>query len=249
MDTPNQFLAVLHDLKNPLLAIERLSNLLREDDELSDDTRRKIALIHDSAAEASRYLKAVDPLSDSTVPGEASTEEVDLSDLAQNVVTSFRTHAECKSQELRCQTMDDDCVVKGSPLQLRVAMNNLVSNALKYTPRGGTIKVWVERAEDEVCFAVSDNGPGISENDQKRLGTPFQELEPSPTGGEDSSGIGLYFVRQIVDRHEGAIDVETAEGVGSTFVLTFPAVGSQDTTHESTQEDERSGLPAVPSPS
>ena len=72
--------------------------------------------------------------------------------------------------------------------------------------------------------AVVDSGPGLSELDQQRLFAPFQRLSAEPTGGEGSSGLGLYIVRQIIDAHGGSIDVATELGEGSIFTLLLPAI-------------------------
>lgn len=213
----------VHELKNPILAIERLSGLLLEKESLSENARRKLGLIHSSAKEASGYLEELDLSSVPVLPEKFFCEPVNVGDLARQVVKSFRTHAEYKDQALRCEASDERCMVVGDSVRLREAMNNLVSNALKYTPNGGTIVVQVERCEEAVCFSVSDDGPGLSEEERKRLFEPFQRPGPQPTDGEGSSGLGLYIVKEIVDRHGGNVEVEATKGEGSTFRLVFPA--------------------------
>lgn len=240
-----EFSAVVHDLKNPILAIERLSSLLLEEEALSENTRRKLALIQSSAEEASGYLEELDLSSVPALPEKFFREPVDLGGLAQQVVESFRTHAEYKDQELRCETSDEECRVIGDAVRLREAMNNLVSNALKYSPHGATVEVRVERCGESVCFSVSDDGPGLSDTEQQRLFEPFQRPGPQPTAGEGSSGLGLYIVKEIVDRHGGEIEVETVEGVGSTFTLVFPAVPQSARSEDG--EYDQSAVPNVPS--
>lgn len=242
MEEPTgQLSTVVHELKNPILAIERLSSLLLEKEALSENARRKLDLIRSSAEEASSYLEEMDLSSAPALPEELFREPVGLGDLARQIAKSFRTHAEYKDQELRCEVPDDGCMVVGDAVRLREAMNNLVSNALKYSPHGATVEVRVEQREGAVCFSVSDDGPGLSENERKRLFEPFERPGPQPTDGEGSSGLGLYIVKEIVDRHGGHIDVETTKGAGSTFTLVFPTAPLS-----STSGDGASGHSTVP---
>ena len=226
-----QLSAVLHELKNPILAIERLSDILLEEEKLSDDTKRKIELIHTSAKEASGYLEEMDFSSPPVLVDDFTFEPVDVVDLAEQVVESFQPHAEYKNQELRRADFAESAVVVGDEVRLQEAMKNLVNNALKYSPHGETVEVRVTRSEETVRFSVSDSGPGLEEDDLDRLFKPFQRLAQQPTDGEVSLGLGLYLVKEIIGRHEGEVDVETTRGEGSTFTLILPTA-SASSMHE-----------------
>lgn len=226
-----QLSAVLHELKNPILAIERLSDILLEEEKLSDDTKRKIELIYTSAKEASGYLEKMDFSSPPVLVDNFTFEPVDVVDLAEQVVESFQPHAEYKNQELRRADFAESAVVVGDEVRLQEAMKNLVNNALKYSPHGETVEVRVTQSEETVRFSVSDSGPGLEEDDLDRLFKPFQRLAQQPTDGEVSLGLGLYLVKEIIGRHEGEVDVETTRGEGSTFTLILPAA-SASSMHE-----------------
>ena len=226
-----QLSAVLHELKNPILAIERLSDILLEEEKLSDDTKRKIELIYTSAKEASGHLEEMDFSSPPVLVDNFTFEPVDVVDLAEQVVESFQPHAEYKNQELRRADFAESAVVVGDEVRLQEAMKNLVNNALKYSPHGETVEVRVTRSEETVRFSVSDSGPGLEEDDLDRLFKPFQRLAQQPTDGEVSLGLGLYLVKEIIGRHEGEVDVETTRGEGSTFTLILPAA-SASSMHE-----------------
>lgn len=226
-----QLSAVLHELKNPILAIERLSDILLEEEKLSDDTKRKIELIYTSAKEASGYLEEMDFSSPPVLVDNFTFEPVDVVGLAEQVVESFQPHAEYKNQELRRADFAESAVVVGDEVRLQEAMKNLVNNALKYSPHGETVEVRVTRSEETVRFSVSDSGPGLEEDDLDRLFKPFQRLAQQPTDGEVSLGLGLYLVKEIIGRHEGEVDVETTRGEGSTFTLILPAA-SASSRHE-----------------
>lgn len=212
-----------HDLKNPLFGIRALSEIVLEQEELSPSVERKLMLIFESADGA---LDRIDELLASAAGSaqvEAEIEPVDVSALVRWVVQSFEPQAERKEQALRVQ-IEDECVVAGDRRQLREAIANLVSNALKYSPPGESVDVFVNRQNGIVEVAVDDEGPGLSETDQNRMFAPFQRLGPTPTGGESSSGLGLYIVKQVVDLHEGVIDVDSSPGAGSTFRVRLPAI-------------------------
>ena len=226
-----QLSAVLHELKNPILAIERLSDILLEEEKLSDDTKRKIELIYTSAKEASGYLEEMNFSSPPVLVDNFTFEPVDVVGLAEQVVESFQPHAEYKNQELRRADFAESAVVVGDEVRLQEAMKNLVNNALKYSPHGETVEVRVTRSEETVRFSVSDSGPGLEEDDLDRLFKPFQRLAQQPTDGEVSLGLGLYLVKEIIGRHEGEVDVETTRGEGSTFTLILPAA-SASSMHE-----------------
>jgi signal transduction histidine kinase len=111
----------------------------------------------------------------------------------------------------------------GDHERLREAIDNLVSNAVKYSPVGGEIAVSAERAGHEVVVRVQDDGPGLSPEDAGRVFGRFQRLSAKPTGGETSTGLGLSIAKQIVDLHNGRIFVETAgTGGGAVFVIALP---------------------------
>lgn len=221
--------SAVHDLKNPLLGIRRLSRIVLEDEELSDDARHKIELIRASAIES---MDQVDELITSAAQMSETEIEfapIDVGALAERIVESFQLHAERKDQNLRYFPRAKACVIEGNELKLREAMGNLVSNALKYSPRGETVQVSVTKSRDTIRFSVSDDGPGLSDSDLRILFTPFQQLTPKPTGDERSSGLGLYITKRIADLHGGEIEVDASEGEGSTFALVFQAMSSSRT--------------------
>jgi len=150
-------------------------------------------------------------------------ELVDIEPVAEWVVHSFRQQAEKKGQHIHFTTSEEDCRVKADERKLREAMSNLVSNAVKYSPKGSDIEVDVRRVGDQISFRVSDEGPGLSEEERKNLFSPFQRLSPEPTAGEASSGLGLYIVKQLVDLHDGEVWVESEVDEGSTFGITLSA--------------------------
>jgi signal transduction histidine kinase len=243
MNTLDEILATAHNLKSPLLAIERLSErLLEDEDSLSERSRRKLELIYESALKASGYMEGLDLSCERTLQEGGSTTSVNLAELAREVVENCKGTAESKAQTLHFAVSHsesvEDCVVFGDPSQLRKAMSNLVDNALKYSPEGDTVEVWVGRFGGQVAFSVTDNGPGLTPGDQDRLFEPFEQGSAIPTGGESSSGLGLYLVEQILRRHDGTVEVDSEEGEGSTFTLLFPSA-SPESSSSTTASDSQ----------
>ena len=104
-------------------------------------------------------------------------------------------------------------------------VDNLVSNAVKFSPSGSEILVKMEKSEDNVRCAVIDHGPGVSSEDRTKLFGEFQRLSARPTGGEKSTGLGLSIVKKIVEAHGGIIDVMSEPGKGSEFYFSIPLKG------------------------
>ncbi len=215
-----------HDLKNPLFGIRGLAEVLLDDADLDESDHRKIKLIHESADET---LTLINNLLDSAAASSGQVnldlQPLDLCEVAQWVVRRFEPQAERKDQELSFSATEADCTVNADEEKLRESMSNLVSNAVKYAPLESTIEVEVRRVNGEVQFLVHDEGPGLSPQEQENLFAPFQRLSPEPTGGESSSGLGLYIVKQLVDLQDGRVAVESEKGEGSTFMFALPHAG------------------------
>jgi signal transduction histidine kinase len=112
-------------------------------------------------------------------------------------------------------------VMVDSDAILRVA-DNLISNAVKYSPSGSTVWVTIDRTSEQAVLEVQDQGPGLSEDDKMRVFGKMQRLSARPTGGEHSTGLGLFIVKQIVDAHEGVVGVKSAQGEGAVFWVRLP---------------------------
>jgi signal transduction histidine kinase len=107
---------------------------------------------------------------------------------------------------------------------MREAIDNVISNAIKYSPIGGRISVLVGQEQNSTIIRVTDQGAGLSPEDIGRLFGRFQRLSAKPTGGESSTGLGLSIVKRIIDMHGGRVTAESGgPGQGSTFAILLPA--------------------------
>jgi signal transduction histidine kinase len=150
-------------------------------------------------------------------------EQVDLVTMLGEIVTANRALAEKKQQSIRLAA-PSHLMWSCDPDRLREAVENLVSNAIKYSPIGGNIELTMSRADDDVLIRVADEGAGLSEEDTSRLFGRFQRLSARPTGGESSTGLGLSIVKRIVELHRGSVGAQSpGPGRGTTFTIRLPA--------------------------
>jgi two-component system phosphate regulon sensor histidine kinase PhoR len=114
--------------------------------------------------------------------------------------------------------------IAGSPSELQSALSNLVSNAVRYTPSGGSIDVrWRELTDGRGEFSVRDSGPGIAPEHISRLTERFYRVDRSRSRETGGTGLGLAIVKHVVQRHGGELRIQSTPGVGSTFAIQFPA--------------------------
>jgi signal transduction histidine kinase len=219
---------VAHDLKNPLGVItgrtEMMADFLDADPVSADKVRSQVQHIRQSA---DRLIGMVDTLLADAMADALNIsirrEPIDVTALVQEVIEASRPLLDKKEQRIEVDA-PEYVAVSGDPDRLREAIDNLVSNAIKYSPIGGRIRMSVGRSGDDTVIRVSDNGPGLSPEDMGRLFGRFQRLSAKPTAGESSTGLGLSIVKRIVELHGGQITAESlGPGSGTTFTIALPA--------------------------
>jgi signal transduction histidine kinase len=218
---------VAHDLKNPLGVIlgrtEMLTELIS-----TDASRESIASQIDHIRDATKRLTSmVDHLiSDAMADAFDITirrEPVDIAGLVSEVADANQPLAVNKQQTITVSA-PSNIVTMCDTDRIREAIDNLVSNAIKYSPIGGKIAVVVTHEEDNTVVRVVDEGAGLSPEDLGRLFGRFQRLSAKPTAGESSTGLGLSIVKRIIDMHGGEVTANSdGPGLGSTFTIVLPA--------------------------
>lgn len=216
-----------HDLKNPLAAIIGYIELLLFQ-ERADWPWRDIA--QNINITGRQMLQIITDLLESATisSGNLSLQlrPVDLGDLAWQVTERSRPQAEQKGQALHFQA-ESGCAVMADQLRIQEVVDNLVSNAIKYSPRAHPIWVSVARSGAWVRLSVKDAGPGLTAEDQQRLFGRFTRLSAQPTGGEHATGLGLSIVKRLVELHNGRVWAESAgAGEGSTFFVELLAASN-----------------------
>jgi signal transduction histidine kinase len=150
-------------------------------------------------------------------------EPVDVAALVKEVAEANQPLAVNKQQAISV-TAPVNIVTMCDTDRIREAIDNLISNAIKYSPIGGKIGVVVGHEGGDTTIRVSDEGAGLSPEDLGRLFGRFQRLSAKPTAGESSTGLGLSIVKRIIDMHGGEVTAESeGPGKGSTFTITLPA--------------------------
>lgn len=212
-----------HDLKNPISNILLSSQLLVRkatpeavkdySENIRESSAQMLAIIEDLLESAAVGLGKV-PL---------AIRPFNLSETVEYVVGQFQSIVEAKKQTLDV-LCPDHCLMHGDEVRIRQVLDNLLSNASKYSPLEGRITLTVRSINEQVQISVHDSGPGLTDDDKSKLFGMFQRLSAKPTAGESSSGVGLASVKNIVELHGGRIEVVSERGRGSTFVITLPLV-------------------------
>ncbi len=226
----DSFLAVIaHDLKNPLVGAGRMHELLLNGQfgELSSKQQEAIATLrkaNDSSLKIIENLLSL--ISFENGSAVMLFRELDVKPIIARCLQELQPTADINQVKLINETANMTVpTVSADSLAISHLVNNLVHNALKFTPAGGTVRVGVSTASDTVRIVVSDDGPGISTEEQGLL---FQSFERGNRGKKKQSGtgLGLYLCRQIVEAHKGSINCHSKEGSGASFVVEIPVASS-----------------------
>jgi PAS domain S-box-containing protein len=222
----DQFLAVAaHELKNPLTALQGYTEVLQRravrDQTFNERDQQTLQII---ATQVKRFHGLIDSLLDIgriQVGGLSITRKpLELCSLVRALVEELQPSLEQHTVQLECEA--DALIVAGDAGRLEQVVQNLLQNALKYSPAGGVVMVRVYRQNDRACLSVSDRGIGIPKAAQADLFQQFYRATNVEAQQIQGMGIGLYVVKEIVTLHDGEITVESREGEGSTFTVSLP---------------------------
>lgn len=214
-----------HDLRNPLVSIRALTNLMRAGatGAVTPAQRDLLDTVYDASQS---MLDLVNELLDVSV--------LEAGELKLNARLTSPAHLveACVKLNNATATQKDSAIIIGPGTapeflaldgpKVRQVLNNLLGNAIKFSPPGSTITVRTETTANEFIIAVRDQGPGIRESERARLFKDFSRTSVKPTGGESSTGLGLSICRRIMQAHAGSIQVENAAGGGAEFRIHFP---------------------------
>ncbi|HSB38587.1 MAG TPA: GAF domain-containing protein [Gaiellaceae bacterium] len=215
---------VSHELRTPLAAIYGAALTLQRPD-LALDEMQRANLMDVIATESERLARTVNDilwasrLDAARVQLELGTH--DPRDLTRTVVDAARAHLP-PGVELSFSCEPGLPPIVADPDKVRQVLTNLVDNAVKYSPDGGTVEVAISPGVHTVCFSVSDSGLGIPPSEQRRIFDKFYRVDPNLARGVGGTGLGLYISRELVRRMNGTIWVESREGEGSRFSFELP---------------------------
>lgn len=214
-----------HELRTPITGIRGYLELVmyKFDSELNDQVKKYINHAHNSSLELIGLINNL--LSISRIERGALSlvmEKVDWADAIAHTLTNAQFNAREKHVELSYEGPTSGSFVVADSIAIQEVLNNLVSNAVKYTPDGGRITVRMHQENEQFITEVIDNGIGIPANAIPHLFTKFYRVHGGLASGSGGTGLGLFISKSIVERHGGKIWVTSEEGKGSTFAFTLP---------------------------
>ncbi|NJK80315.1 MAG: PAS domain S-box protein [Chloroflexaceae bacterium] len=220
---------VSHELKTPVSIIKGYANLMsREDAEWNPQVIRDG--LHVIEEEADRLTRQIQDLLDVSrlQAGGLRIDKTDwsLTDMAQSVAQAFATQTDDRF-EFQLRFSEDFLPVHADYERIRMVLTNLVSNAVKYSPEGGIIRIGGTAQADYVIVYVSDQGVGIPPEEQERIFDRFYRVDNRLKRDTQGAGLGLFLTRAIIEAHGGTIHVESQLGRGSRFIFTLQAARRQ----------------------
>lgn len=213
-----------HDLKNPLTTIPVRADLIK----LKKHDHEVVDKMCDQIKTASlNMVSIIDELLQFGTQEAGKIQllliKLNISYLVSNVVSMNQPLADRKRQALYFSS-DTDSSVRADESKLSEIIDNLLNNAIKYSPEDTSIHVRVRNDEDKIHIEVEDEGQGLTADDKAKLYQRFTRLSAQPTGGENSTGLGLSIVKLLVEAHGGEIWAESeGKGKGAKFIVKFPA--------------------------
>jgi PAS domain S-box-containing protein len=214
-----------HDLRNPLTAASGYLEMIWSS--LAGSTTPQIEHYFLMANSALKSMQKIirDILSLQRIESLSRNEhhdEFDFLHLMEEVISTLQHPVERADLEMTFTSANAPLKVHGDLAQLREALHNLIGNAIKYTPPGGTIQIRLGADETHLWLEIEDSGYGIPKVMQTRIFQPFFRAKTVQTEHIEGSGLGLHLVKNIIERHQGNITFQSQAGVGSTFRLELP---------------------------
>jgi signal transduction histidine kinase len=212
---------VAHDLKSPLNRIKGITDIMEIEKTMGEDQKMYMGLVRNatqSGLDLITDLLDVHMLEENVEPKYMT---FDLSKFLLDKINSFAPEAESKNIHLHIVRVENEEVYLDTDYMSRI-VDNLISNAIKFSKKGSTIDIAGDRTDKDVWVSVRDTGPGFSERDKTQLFQKFKKLSARPTAGESSNGLGLAIVKILVERMNGEIELRSEVGKGSEFTVRFP---------------------------
>lgn len=223
----NNLIKILaHDLRTPINQVQGLAQLLLlENPSFNGEQKDSIHRIIDSSIRLNTMIGKildVDAIESNRI--NLQLETMDLNTLTKRVVGSFERIAAKKDIQLAFSAADGPMAVKGDILYMTEIIENLISNAIKFSEWNKKVVVALGACEVNVRLKIQDEGPGLTDEDKQKIFQKFQRLSARPTAGEYSTGLGLSIVKKYTELMNGRVWYESTEGAGTAFFLEFPKV-------------------------
>ncbi len=214
---------VAHDLKSPLNQIQGLAEVIRlEEGDLTSSQLECLTNISTSSERLSKMINRI--LNTRAIDSENAdyqASNVKLMPIIHQVINNFQPLADQKNINISINNFSDSPLVKGDKHHIQQVIENIISNAIKFSPANKKVGVKIKIGDNRAVLAIKDQGPGLTEEDHKNLFVEYANLSAQPTGDETSTGLGLSIVKKYVDLMEGNIWCKSTLGKGATFYLAF----------------------------
>jgi signal transduction histidine kinase/DNA-binding response OmpR family regulator len=219
----NEFIATAsHDLKNPISAVIGYSSLLEKAGPLNDQQKEFVTGLHRASTQMYELVLNLLEMARYDLESSLQLESLNVTELLEEFVADFQIQADSKGHSMYFEAPDEDLRVSVDKSRIRQVMQNLMGNAIKYTPENGRIDIRTQPKNGQVWIKISDSGLGIPEKDLPHIFDKFYRVETDDRSDIQGNGLGLAIVRAIVDQHGGEVQVASVLGEGSTFSFSLP---------------------------
>ena len=219
----NQVLGmVAHDLRNPLAAVESTA-MIMEMEEVDDETQENINIIKESCVKARGIILDLLEAARNDDQNTIETVQVDLNLFVRKIIDSWKIHNETRNV-ITFNSTYIPLYVEINKEKFHRVMDNLISNALKFSKENDKVEIQLDKENKMAIVEIKDHGLGIPKDMLPHLFDRFSKAGRTGLRGEQSTGLGLSIVKQIVERHKGKIEVSSVENQGSTFTIKLPAL-------------------------
>lgn len=215
---------VAHDLKAPLNKIAGAAQLLPNLGDLNEEQNEFAQMIKKVAFEGKKFIEDLLDINaiEQQKPEAVNWEKIQLESFINKSIIGYRQQAEGKKIQLHFLPQLNATEIDTDRSYLNRIIDNLVSNAIKFSPQEKNIYISATENPQQVSISIKDEGPGISPEDQKKMFKKFQKLSARPTAGESSTGLGLSIIKTLVERLHGEISVSSELGKGTEFTVVLP---------------------------
>lgn len=225
-ETQNYLMSIVaHDLKAPLNRVQGLVQLLPLVGSLNQEQQEQVEMIDKAVASGQKLIEDILTINAYEADYEPlHIEKIALNDFIKEIINMHQQSIADKKNIKILFKPSADITVKTDREHLIRILDNLISNALKFSPSDKKVFIDLNKQGENILISVKDQGPGISKEDQKKMFKKFQKLSAKPTGGESSTGLGLSIIKVLTQKLKGSIDYDTKLGEGTTFRLSLPSL-------------------------
>lgn len=213
--------SVSHEIQSPLTSIQGFSQALREEDLNEEERSHYLSIIENESRRLSKLSSQLLTLSFLERDNyEQVNTPFNLVEQMREIISTLEW--QWQQKELSIEVRGDQANIVGDPQLIYQIWFNIISNAIRYTPTGGTIIINIKKEDISVEVSIHDTGVGISSDDLQHIFERFYKVDKARTRDEESTGLGLSIAKRIVELHDGTIMVDSELGVGTTFIVHLP---------------------------